>query len=948
MKLSAKDLRAIVVDSDELAKGVYLVDHGALSALARTATRIFGESRGSGPSPYKVAIAFPEGKKPRAKCTCPSALRRPFCKHAAALLIAWARSPDAFVESDAPPPGAPPDKTASIKRGKVDVTTLMRDGAAEVVTLVGALATSGVAAASEGLADRVRALGERLRDHKLRRLSARVLDLASTLDAASSRGQAGRSIAALAYAELVTDMLLTARAIERHTRGERLDDRHVEELIGKTWRREERRPLAGLDLVEYAFLAWTTSDDFSIRESRFLDLATGAHYSERAIVPVMIARLGSRAEPKPSRAGRVLTGARGGAFPGYPPVRVDLVDLGATKPLDDDALARLVDRSLPDVASALAALKEHRRDLISPDRLPVSIRADTLLARRSRLALVDASGASLHLPSDPRASLRLSEALRDRRLVALIGDVGLDAALPTIWPLAAVIEGPLGRELRSLVDPRGERSRGSTAAHVSEDAGSAAWIRAARESGASPGAIAIAEVRDELAHAFMVGLASLGPRAAAPLAERLAGLGLDKPAALLNSLGSKADPADRVDDFVKLFVVLGAALTRLASAIAVDRASLERVPTYESVFIARPTEALDPAEVERRRAAGTMSRYEAAVHSARYYASIPHDRLAEAIYPTWADGSAAPFVARAFAGKPIEAVAAARRALAQRRGRVAKLTAIRVLAEAHGAEAEALLTAIARDSVDAGLRAHASDAKDVIGAARGDVTVRRRRLDVEGQIAAIAPVLLAGPTRDLRIAAVQAIERVSPTAAIPALRSALDLDASIDVRREAALALARAIDVASADTFVTMLRARGAEAKTGAEALGILGDARGLRELMAAYEEGYKPKALAEALRSMGPVAIPSLLDRFEKNPAILDRKAALAIFAELPEEDLIEALTERLRGAASDAIVAIAWVALKVTATSKRAREAIGALVLDRAPKDDAALVRAARKAAG
>ena len=30
----------------------------------------------------------------------------------------------------------------------------------------------------------------------------------------------------------------------------RLDDRHVEELIGKTWTKKDRAPVAGLDLLE--------------------------------------------------------------------------------------------------------------------------------------------------------------------------------------------------------------------------------------------------------------------------------------------------------------------------------------------------------------------------------------------------------------------------------------------------------------------------------------------------------------------------------------------------------------------------------------------------------------------------------------------------------------------------------------------------------------------------
>ncbi len=51
------------------------------------------------------------------------------------------------------------------------------------------------------------------------------------------------SLRSVAYTELASDLLLTARKIEKHlVGGEPLDDRHVEELVGRTCRRRIARP----------------------------------------------------------------------------------------------------------------------------------------------------------------------------------------------------------------------------------------------------------------------------------------------------------------------------------------------------------------------------------------------------------------------------------------------------------------------------------------------------------------------------------------------------------------------------------------------------------------------------------------------------------------------------------------------------------------------------------
>jgi HEAT repeat protein len=940
-KVGVGELRALVSDAEELRKGTECFDGKNLANLARHANKLFCEAKGS--SLYRVSLTF-DGGGVKARCTCFAARSRPICKHGAALLVAWARAPEAFVVSDAPPPGEGGRKKAAVKKGKVAAADLRKEGVTQVATLVRELGVAGVAAIGEDRAPQVRTLGESLREYKLIRLSAKTLDLANMLEAAvAKRG----SLPAVAYTDLLGDLLLTARKLEKHlVGGEALEDKHVEELVGKTWREGDLKPTSGLDLLEYAYVSRVTSDEYTIRESRFFDVASGAHYSEKQIVPAFL----TRTDPKPSRGGALLAGVRGSVYPGYAPTRLKVSDLGDKQPIDHAALGRLLDKALPDVGSALAALSEHRRDVFAPDVMPAAIRVDTIFARGARMQAVDATGHALHLPDDRALEDRLGSALGGSKLAALIGDLGVDAALPTLWPLAAVIEGPLGLELRLLTAAK-------TAATTSApEAGSAAWAQVARAAGASEAAITLAEVREELADAFVVGLAALGPRVTDALAARLRDLGLEKQAALLQAIATRAQPEDKLDDFVKLYQVLGIALVRLAGATEVDRATMERVPTFESVFVPKPAAWLDPKAVYEQRSAGALNRYEAAVQYAHYYDNLPAEELAANIYPIWADGSAAPYVVRAFASpsRRAQGLEAARKALHEKRGRVAKITALRVLAAIGGLEARDKLHEIATTEKDIGLRGLAADAIDAIERrAVGEYAVERRRWTTIERVGEEAQKLASESRKDDREAAVHKLVQLGHLSAIPALRQAFLTDGAQDVRKEAALALAMLGDTEMVDTFVAMLARRGEndrEAKIAADALGLLGDVRGLRELLLAYAEGYKPGVVADALRAMGPVALDPLVDLIEAQPHIAERSAALSVLKELSDEDLAETLVARVKGCAGTASFADrATLYLKLAAVHLFTRRAVGNAVLEAIGNPDAhkALVKAAKKAA-
>lgn len=898
--LRLPDLRAIVTDAGELAKGAKIVDDGGLAHLARYQHKLYADAAGS--QTYKVQIAF-EDKGPRGRCSCMAARSRPFCKHAAALLVAWARTPEAFAVAETAPAGPADGKKKAVKTGKVDAAELMRTGVAQVTTLVRELALAGVAAMADDRAAQVRALGANLREQKLRRLGAKTVAMADLLEA---RDQP--SFDESAYAELLAELVLTARKLDKHLAGEPLDPRHVEELIGKTWTKKDRAPVAGLELVEVAFASYETADDYLIRDSRLIELTTGAHYCEKQILPRFLAK---RTPAKPSYAGLVLT-TDGSLFPSYPPHRLDL-EVPRRRALDAAAVARLRATALPDVKAALAALQEHRKDLFAPDALPVTIACDMVVADGGHLRVVDASSAALFLPDEAGLVDRLATALAGAALRAIIGDLALEGALPVVTPLAVIVEGRHGLELRSLVtlDP----TLGSRKLRLATPAaaGPSRWAATARAVGLSTAAIALGEVREELAALLFAGLTSVTPRRVESLVARLRELALAKPADTLAALAAR-DAEARLDDLIKLHQVLGIALMRLTGAAAVERGELEASPMYASVYVRGSAERSTPAEIARRVARGELDRFTAAARYARYYEAIPGERLIDEVFPTWADGSAAPFVALAARAHPARAVAEAAALLdegagGERRGRrgrplqpprMATITALRVLEEVGGDAALAGLRHAADRHRDACVRALARAAlARSTGAPLPDLAAR-----LEARAA-----LVNAASKDDRARAAEALADLGDTDALPLLRLSFAGDVAFDVRDAAGRALGRLGDGDSVDTFVAALARRGRHhdpAMTAALALGHLGDVRGVQALLEAYEAAWRPDVVTDALVAVGPAAVPQVVAFVEARPGLLKRATARAVIDALAADALRAAIVDRLDGLPAADVAAV------------------------------------------
>jgi hypothetical protein len=923
--LPVAQLKLVVTDPQELAKGVAIADKGGIKHLARHANKLFAEAEGSGSSPYKTQIVHDE-KGYRGRCSCMAARSRPFCKHAAALLVAWARDPSAFAVSELAPeataePGVATKRTKA-KSGKVDTDALMRQGVEQTMTLVRELALSGIATINEDRVTQIRTLAETLRAERLRRMSARMLELSGLLSiAAKDYGMLDTE----EYSVAITDLWLSARRVQKHLDGDVLKLEHVETLIGRSWTKKDRAPISGLDLLEYAFLHQITADDFVIRESRFIDLASGLHYSEKQILPAFLAK---RTTPKRTYEGFVVAGAEGGRYPGFAPFRLDLSEQLTVRELDQNVFPRLIEKSLPGVGPALAALIEHHKDVFAPETLPASIQIGSLHAQGDRLFAMDASGESLMIAGGAEEEIAITSALAEANLRLLIGDLLFLGAIPCLHPLALITERGGVFELVSLPAANAEALMATRRRNKAGSPKREHWIDTARALGMSSAAVTLGEVREELAEVLSEGLNSLTPRRVEGQVERLNALNLVKPAALLAEVANRNDPAERLDDIIRLLQVLGIGLTRLAASRKVDRASLVRSPLHPAIETSVPDFQLTPETLVKELNSNRLRGHTRAVAIDRALGAFDNTTLSKLAPALFGDGSVSSIVGARYAGHSELALEIARDILlpeAQPRrytmrgvsafARVAKFTAIQLLKKmATPASRELLHEFLRKGQMDPTLKALVTDA--LHPASRREVP----KAIVEG--------LTAGNRED-RSAALQRIVQSGVPSTLQQVRRLAATDPSQEVRHRAWYAQAALLDVDAVPLWIAALERRADNddsAREAIHALGHIGDNRGIAPLLDAFVQGFKPTLLAEALQSFGPPILPALLDRVDALPELAERKAAQSAVATLDPAGVREAIAARLKETEVGALAERAQSYLKLVSANKQLKAEVAA----------------------
>jgi hypothetical protein len=139
------------------------------------------------------------------------------------------------------------------------------------------------------------------------------------------------------------------------------------------------------------------------------------------------------------------------------------------------------------------------------------------------------------------------------------------------------------------------------------------------------------------------------------------------------------------------------------------------------------------------------------------------------------------------------------------------------------------------------------------------------------------------------------------------------------------------LDVDAVPLWIVALRNRAANDDAGREslhALGHIGDNRSIAPLLDAFEEGYKPTLVAEALHAFGPAIVPPLIDRLEARPELVERKVTTDVGAGVEWPVVSEMLAQRLAVLPPQSFAACGLVYLKFFSKNPDLQRAVAMLV--------------------
>lgn len=417
---------------DDYRNGEAYFNQNKVSDTWQTETSLHAQVAGSGNKPYRVSVTF-SGKTLTPKCTCPAQRRRPFCKHVAAVLIAWARAPERFVMGQAPPAPKPQSPARRASKPKADKRQVQMEGLDKVEELLVELVTYGLLSLTEAQIARVNDLAHTVESHKLRRLARLTGQIGAMLQAALKNQE---QLDEVAYAALLSDAWLTLQATRRALQDPAADPTLLDELVGKTWRESDLERRDGVRLVELAYETVTLKTGFIVDTSFLLSLNDGALYTEKQIVP---AHLKKQAR-KPSYTGR-LEGSIG-LYPGPSPRRIKLLEISPEAPLTD--------------ADWQQALAHAERSVVSLFQQFQTVAANPLSAPEAFAFFAPAhffvDGANVYLLDDAKQSILLAEGWRilntltRRPVAAVFGRLTLVDWTLHLEPMGLVI-GPPGAAL---------------------------------------------------------------------------------------------------------------------------------------------------------------------------------------------------------------------------------------------------------------------------------------------------------------------------------------------------------------------------------------------------------------------------------------------------------------------------------------------------------------------
>mgnify|MGYP005847035849 FL=1 len=413
-----------------------LVAGDNLLHLARSDTMLYAQVQGT--KPYTVRIEFKEGM-PHATCTCPAARFSRFCKHAIAVLMVWAQSPERFAYGQQAlmetPPATPP-RTKRAAKATVERTDLQSHAIQQTLKLAQDLAEQGAIGVQDAFLEQLRAIAANLQSLKTRRLQQAVETLARLIEASRENPVAEQD-----YTRALLRLWLIARAVEEHfTERRPLPEEQLEEMLGRTWRDKDFAIRENLRLLELAYENIELGVDFRLDISTLIELETGELLRELKIAPLNTpsreARAFKPARPEPFLAVRV------GIYPGYAPKRVKIYEAHPLHEPLETLIQQAVHHAHTDWHPLLERYLQQRLDPFAPREMPCLLRYQAIVWYDGQPWLADAHGRLLPLrvwilrsPAQEQAMpLRSSgipheEALLRHSWVALFGYIEGDAAI---------------------------------------------------------------------------------------------------------------------------------------------------------------------------------------------------------------------------------------------------------------------------------------------------------------------------------------------------------------------------------------------------------------------------------------------------------------------------------------------------------------------------------------
>ncbi|MCS6919459.1 MAG: SWIM zinc finger family protein [Fimbriimonadales bacterium] len=360
--------------------------------LARSDDTLYAQVQGS--KPYTVRIEF-KGDAPRAKCTCPAARFAKFCKHAIAVLIVWAQSPERFTYGQQTlveePPAQPKRGGKRAAKATVERTDLQTQSIEQTLKIVQELAERGLSGVQPAFLNQLKSLAPNLESLKARRLKQALERLVQLIE--NSRVN---PVSEEQYTRALLRLWLTARALEEHfTERRALPDEQMEEMLGRTWRDKDLQPRENLRLLELAYENIELPTGFRLDISHLMDLDAGELLREMKIALLNTPSAEAKAF-KPPRAEPILA-PRVGVYPGYAPKRIKIYDALPLHAPTAELIAQAVAHAHAEWQPLIGAYLQRLLDPFAPRELPCLVRYQRIVWQDGAAWLADTHGALLPL-----------------------------------------------------------------------------------------------------------------------------------------------------------------------------------------------------------------------------------------------------------------------------------------------------------------------------------------------------------------------------------------------------------------------------------------------------------------------------------------------------------------------------------------------------------------------